>query len=264
MGSNSLSGRNHRLCSLNPEPRTRPDFAPIADSIATTAFTEMPCCAVLLMYNWRSLAQTVVLDDRPPDLLRRGTGKGTVARPFLLKLLAALLDDAGVEHRLRESLPHVRLKSWNQLSRHAGDGRPDYLLADELADIVERDFAVGGFDTVERLLAGDLHDPQHFDLERAGDPAAEQSLAPATVRCSLRGGAAGIGGGVGQLRGRFRRRRARAGACCLRERSPEVINTRAFLLFVKRPVVHDEVHGLLLGESHPESEVAQGEVVPAL
>src|ERR1035437_5570566 len=79
-------------------------------------------------------------------------------RAFPLVLLAALFDDAGVQHGLRQLVPILALELPDDLSHRCGDLLPHGTLRHELPDAEELDFPFFQFHVVGRLLAGELHE----------------------------------------------------------------------------------------------------------
>src|ERR1017187_3382642 len=78
-------------------------------------------------------------------------------RALPLDLFAALLDDAGIQHDLRQLLPDIGLEFADQLPDRSGNGKAHAVLRDELADVGELDLSLLQFHVEGGFLARELH-----------------------------------------------------------------------------------------------------------
>ena len=181
-------------------------------------------------------------------------------RALPLDLFAALLDDAGVQHGLRQLLPNLGLELADQLPDRSGNGDPHGVLRDELADVLKLDLSFLQFHVEGRFLARELHNAADPDAQNFGNALAQQrprgrrigtGAIPRTrlLRCALRAGGRGVAGrGAGCWCVRKGRRRVHAGAAPGRScNGPlKVVHARPVLLRELASVVNDQVHDLLL------------------
>ena len=201
-------------------------------------------------------------------------------RALPLHLFAALIDDAGVEHGLRDLLPELRFDLADEFPHLRRDRQAHGILRDELADVGKLDLSLRQFHVVRGFLPGELHQPQHANAEDLRDPVAQEALGDVRVRGGSIARAAVLRRDRrhpwrnGRLRGRGCRRAVRPGK---RRRFPpvrparrpgdgplEVVHPGARLLRVLAAVVDDEVDDPLLRQPGVDAEVRERQVVPAL
>src|ERR1017187_2684044 len=127
-----------------------------------------------VQHYWFPLALDLLAFDGVDETgLREVLRNVHARRAFPLVLLAALFNDAGPQHRLRQLVPLLAFELPDDLARRSGDLLPNANLRHELSDRDKLGFPLFQLHVICRFLAGELHEPTDPDAQPRRDSFAQ-------------------------------------------------------------------------------------------